>query len=53
MALPPGKLEQLAAQLKELSESLAKEEASGISPVSAKRIRKTITEAYERLRKVV
>ena len=53
MATPPENLEQLADQLKRLSETLAKEEAKDISPFRAKRVRKTITEAYQRLRKVV
>src|SRR5712692_4564771 len=50
----PGKLEQLAVQLKELSETLAKEEASSQLPaISAKRVRKAISEAYDKLRKVM
>lgn len=53
MATPPGKLEELAKQLKTLSEALAKGEASELSPPRARRVRKTITEAYERLRKVI
>lgn len=53
MATPPGKLEQLAAQLKELSESLAAEEPSQLPAPRAKRVRKTISEAYDKLRKVV
>jgi hypothetical protein len=53
MATPPGRLEQLAVQLKELSEQLALEEASQIAAPRAKRVRKTIGEAYEKLRKVM
>ncbi len=46
------KLELLAQQLKELSESLAAEEPSQLPASRANRIRKTITEAYDKLRKV-
>jgi hypothetical protein len=53
MAAEPKKFEKLAAQLKELSESLASEESSHLPPPSAKKIRKTISEAYDRLRKVM
>ena len=53
MATPPGKLEQLAVQLKELSETLAREEASQLAAPRAKRVRKTISEAYDKLRKVM
>jgi hypothetical protein len=53
MATPPGKLEQLAIQLKDLSEKLALEEASQLAAPRAKRVRKTISEAYEKLRKVM
>ena len=53
MAAPPGKLEQLAVQLKELSEKLAREEASQIAAPRAKRVRRTIGEAYEKLRGVM
>jgi hypothetical protein len=53
MPTPPGKLERLAVQLKELSEKLALEEASELAPPRAKRIRETISEAYEKLRKVI
>ena len=53
MATPPGRLEQLAVQLKELSEKLALEEASLLAAPRAKRVRKTISEAYEKLRKVM
>lgn len=53
MAAPLGKLEQLAVQLKELSESLAKERASELPASHAKRVRKTISEAYDKLRSVM
>lgn len=53
MASSPGKLEQLAAQLKELSESLSAQEASELPAPRVKRVRKTITEAYDKLRKVM
>jgi len=48
-----SKLEQLAAQLKELSGALADEEASQLKPGRAKAVRKTISEACERLREVM
>lgn len=53
MAELPGKIEQLATQLKQLSNTIAAEEAAGIPPQRAKRVRKTIAEAYEKLRKVM
>lgn len=53
MAVPPGKLEELASQLKQLSETIAAEEAAGIPAQRARRVRKTIAEAYEKLRKVM
>jgi hypothetical protein len=53
MAAPPGKLEQLAVQLKELSEKLAKEEASQLPANRAKRVRETLNEAYDKLRTVM
>jgi len=53
MATPQGKIEQLAVQLKELSETLAKEEASQVPASRAKRVRKTLNEAYDSLRKVM
>jgi hypothetical protein len=53
MQMPDRKIEQLAAQLKALSDSLAAEEPSQLLPPSAKRVRKTINEAYEKLRKVM
>jgi hypothetical protein len=53
MAATPENLEQLATQLKQLSRSLASEEPRQLSAGSAKRVRKTITEAYDNLRKVI
>lgn len=49
----PERLEQLANQLKHLSETLAQEEASQLPAPRAKRVRKTISEAYDKLRKVI
>lgn len=51
--MTPEKLEQLAAQLKQISESLAAEEPGQLPAPRAKRVRKTITEAYDQLRKVM
>jgi hypothetical protein len=53
MGATPDKLEQLAAQLKEISESLAAEQPSQLPAPRAKRVRRTITEAYDKLRKVM
>lgn len=53
MKTKPRKLEHLAEQLKELSESLALREASELPLSRAKRVRQTISEAYEKLRKVM
>ena len=53
MAIPPGKFEHLAVQLKELSETLASEEAPQLSPSRAKLVRRTIGEAYDKLRRVM
>lgn len=47
-----GHFEQLAAQLKELSEALASADASQLPAQRVKRLRKTISEASEKLRKV-
>lgn len=47
------KLEQLAAQLAELSAALAAEPASHLSASRVKRLRQMITETYDRLRKLV
>jgi hypothetical protein len=53
MMAAPEKLEQLATQLKKLSESLAAEEPSQLAAPRAKRVRQIITEAYDKLRKVM
>ena len=53
MGSPPGKLEELAAHINELSASLASQEASQLPANRAKRVRKTVAEAYEKLRKVI
>jgi hypothetical protein len=53
MGATPDELEQLAAQLKEISESLAAEQPSQLPAPRAKRVRRTITEAYDKLRKVM
>jgi hypothetical protein len=53
MKATPEKLEQLAAQLKDISQSLASEETAKLPAARAKLVRKTITEAYMKLRKVV
>jgi Eco29kI restriction endonuclease len=53
MQAKPGNLEQLAAQLKELSESLASQESASVPAPRAKAVRKTIREAYDKLRKVM
>lgn len=49
----PQRLAQLAEQLKQLSETIAGEEAAGLSASNAKRVRKTISDAYDKLRKVI
>jgi hypothetical protein len=53
MPITPLKLEQLADQIKELSEEIAKEEATLLAAPSAKRVRKTIEDAYKKLRRVM
>ena len=53
MGSASGKLEELAAQINELAAILASEESSQLTANRARRVRKTITEAYEKLRKVV
>jgi hypothetical protein len=47
------RLEQLAAQLAEISEALAGEPASHLSTSRVKRVRRIITETYDKLRKLV
>jgi hypothetical protein len=53
MGIAPEKFEKLAAQLKELSEALAGAEAPELPAAQAKRIRKTVSEAYKKLHKVI
>jgi hypothetical protein len=53
MATPPGKLEQLAVQIKELSVALGQEEATQLTATRARHVRKTINEAYAKLGKVI
>lgn len=53
MATQPSKLEQLAIQLKEISETLAKEETSPLSATHANRVRQTLDQVYSSLRKVM
>ncbi len=53
MAATPEKLEQLAQELKKISDSLAIEEASQLPPPRVKRVRRALSEAYENLRKVM
>lgn len=53
MAKTPEKLEQLIIQLTKISESLSVEETSQLPPPRAKKVRTTITEAYNKLRKVI
>ena len=52
MSKPSG-VELLAQRLKELSDALAAEPASNLSPPRLKRLRLTIAEAYGKLRNVV
>ncbi len=49
----PIRLVQLADQLKELAETLAAEEAGGVPKRGVRRVRQVITEACDRLHKVV
>jgi hypothetical protein len=53
MSKAPEKLENLAEKLKDLSEALATEPASHLPARRLKRVRQVITEAYDKLRKVV
>jgi len=49
----PPKLEYLAAQLRAISEALANEPASELTPIKVRKVRKTISEAYDKIRKVI
>jgi hypothetical protein len=53
MSKPSESLEVLAQHLKDLSDALATEPASDLSPSRLKRVRQIIAEAYDKLRKVV
>jgi len=53
MPWKPDKVEQLAEQLTKLTDALATAEASHLAGPRVKHLRKTITEAYDKLRKVV
>lgn len=53
MSRPSENLEVLAQHLKDLSDALAAEPASDLSPSRLKRVRQIITAAYDKLRKVV
>lgn len=53
MSKRPHKIEELAHQLKELSEKLASEESSQLTASRAQRLRKAINQTYEKLRKVM
>jgi len=53
MGTKPEQLERWTAQLKELVESLASQESSSVPAPRAKLVRKTIREAYDKLRKVM
>lgn len=53
MGTSPQKLEQLATQLKKLSELIAAEKPSDLPAPSAKRVHKTIIEAYNKLRGLI
>ena len=52
MPPPRARLELLAAQLRALSEEICGEATGGMSPRGVKRVRHTLTEAYEQLRRV-
>lgn len=46
-------LEQLVAQIRDLSDALAATEPASLAAARARKIRKSITEAYEKLRRVI
>lgn len=51
--MPPQDLEKLAAELKKLSGTLLEVDRSPLAPTQARRVRKTISEAYDTIRKVM
>lgn len=53
MSKSPENVELLAQHLKELSDALAAETASGLSPVRLKRVRQIVAAAYDKLGNVV
>ena len=53
MGAPPQKLEQLATQIKELSELISAEGASDLPPSRARNVRKMIAEAFNKLRQLI
>ena len=53
MPRKPSRIEQLATELRQLSEALASEEADALSMRGAKSVRQTITETCDRLRDVI
>jgi hypothetical protein len=53
MPATPEKLEKLAQELKKIADSLASEEATHLPAAQARRVRKTIDQACENLRKVM
>ena len=53
MARPPLKLEQLAIQLKELSDTLANEDPGELPAPSARRVRRALGEASAKLRRLM
>jgi hypothetical protein len=53
MESSPQNLEELAEQLKRISDMMAGQEASDLPASKARQVRKTVTEAYENIRKVI
>jgi hypothetical protein len=51
--MPPQRIEELADQIRLISETLAKEASAQLPATRAKQVRKTIAEAYSRLGKVI
>jgi hypothetical protein len=53
MGRPPEKLEELAAQVKHLSELLSAEQSNALPPSRVKRVRETIVDACKQLQHVI
>jgi hypothetical protein len=53
MAKPPEKLEELASQVKHLSDLLSAEQSSALPPSRMKRVRETIADACKQLQNVI